>query len=313
MVLGSVRVRSKNTVLPRVCLRNSISLLSRVCLRTAGILALAVVVTPAFGATTTVLFPRSLHLVRRIDDSLAKAPVTLDEYCAGNRTITIHGSHVTVVDYDQQTVTEIDHAAGTYSITRFDEIAKAQQPRLRAKLTTSATGAAGAPAPHWKQTELGMKSSSAGRSVDSYELVAGSEREKKRIEIGVDRQISLTRGAAEVLVGAAYPSIHTEDHDAMLGAMASRKTLRIGANAAAGAASAADESYGLPSEQLVTYESEGVKQTMHSSILRVGAEAPPNDALLIDPGATRVESRLTKTAKELDQLDRLPNRSDSPR
>jgi hypothetical protein len=294
-------------------LRNSLSLLLRVCVHAAGVVAMAVLLAPAFGATTAVLFPRPLHLVRRIEDSLAKSPVTLDEYCAGNRTITIRGPRVTVVDYDQQTVTEIDHAGGTYSITRFDEIAKAQQRKPQARRTTSATGATGTAPSRWKQTELGMKSSSAGRSVDSYELVAGSERELRRIEIGVDRQISLTRGAAEVLVGAAYPSAHTEDHDAILGAMASRKTLRAGTNATAGAQSAPDESYGLPSEQLVTYESEGVKQTMHSSILRIGAEAPPNDSLLIDPGATRVESRLTRTAKELDQLDRLPNRSDSPR
>jgi hypothetical protein len=275
-------------------------------------MALMIVSSPAMAATD-VLFPRPLHLVRRIEDPLAKAPVTLDEYCAGNRTVTIRGPHVTIIDYDRQTVTEIDHAKGTYSITRFDEIARAQQGKAQAKRPLSASAGSQAASSRWKQTDLGMKSSSAGRSVDSYELVAGSDREQRRIELGVDRQVSLSRNAAEVLVGAAYPSSHTEDHDAMLGAMASRKRLNPGTNATSGAQAGEGDSYGLPAEQAVTYESDGAKLTFRTSILRVGAEAPPNDALLIDPGATRVESRLTRTPKELDQLDRLPTSTDFPR
>src|SRR5258708_1456139 len=158
--------------------------------------------SPAFAATD-ILFPRPLHLVRRIEDPLAKKPVTMDEYCSGNRTITIHGPHVTIIDYDQQSVTEIDHAGGTYSITRFDEIAKSRDRQVQATRQTT-NAATTLTASHCKQTELGMKSSSAGRSVDSYELVAGDEHELRRIEISVDRHIPLSRGAGAGPGGPAW-------------------------------------------------------------------------------------------------------------
>ena len=71
-----------------------------------------------------VLFPRPLHLVRKIDDPLAGAAITVDQYCAGNRIVTVRGQRVAIADYGKQELTEIDRAAGTYSVTSFDALAK---------------------------------------------------------------------------------------------------------------------------------------------------------------------------------------------
>src|SRR5436305_2028175 len=87
--------------------------------------ALSILVAPlAFGAT--LLFPKPLHLVRRIDDPISKTTATIDEYCVGNRVITVRGSKVGIADYDAQQLTEIDHAAQTWSVTPFADIAKSR-------------------------------------------------------------------------------------------------------------------------------------------------------------------------------------------
>jgi hypothetical protein len=91
----------------------------RLCLRGGwGRRAAAVLVvfsTPvAFAANA--LFPRPLHLVRRVDDPISNTTATIDEYCAGNRVVTIRGSKVAIADYDVQQLTEIDHAALTWSV-----------------------------------------------------------------------------------------------------------------------------------------------------------------------------------------------------
>src|SRR5258706_102436 len=105
---------------------------------------------PAVAATA--LFPQPLHLVKRIDDPFAKKAITVDEYCYGNRIVTVSGDRVKIVDYDEQQVTEIDHGDGTYSVTRFDDIARARPQAMAAK-------AAGNPGESSKVTPLGMKGS----------------------------------------------------------------------------------------------------------------------------------------------------------
>src|SRR5438874_8531547 len=73
-----------------------------------------------------VLFPKPIHFVRKVDDSISGKSVTFDQYCAGNRIVTVRGARVTIADYEKQELTEVDREAGTYSVTRFDEIAKAK-------------------------------------------------------------------------------------------------------------------------------------------------------------------------------------------
>lgn len=232
-----------------------------------------------------VLFPQPLHLVRRIDDPVSQTTVTLHEYAAGNQLITVNGSRVAIADYDKQQITEIDRAAGTYSITRFDEIATGSAPRR------GITGEAAKSKKKWTVTAL------SGRSRETFELKADDE---KKIEVGLDRNVSLSRAAVEVLIGAAFPNPRSEAHDAILDAASGRAGgTRIQSDAAG-------ERFALPREQSVTWEAAGEKVTMRSSVLDLTNDLPPADLLTIPPGAQRVESRTTRLLRELENLDRIP-------
>jgi hypothetical protein len=252
------------------------------------VLFLALTFTSALSAAE-VLFPQPLHLVRRIDDPVSQSSVTLHEYAAGNQLITVNGLRVAIADYDKQQITEIDRAAGTYSITRFDEIATSTanaQPATRRGISANAVK----PPKKWTVTSLG------GRSRETFELKADGE---KKIEVGIDRNVSLSRAALEVLIGAAFPNPRSEAHDAILDAASGR---RRGIQTDA----AVEERFGLPREQSVTWEAAGEKVTMRSAIVDVTNDLPPADLLTIPPGAQRVDSRTTRLLRELETLDQIP-------
>src|SRR5712692_9690162 len=217
----------------------------------AGFLTL-LFASSAFGAPA--LFPKPLHLVRRIDDRATKRAVSVDEYCAGNRIVTMRGARVTIADYGEQQLTEIDHEGGTYSVTRFEEIARAAADlRPSGHSGPSATSREAEPL---TVTPAGVKSSAIGRSVDAYEI--GSESVK--IEIGIDRSIALSHAAVEALLGGAYPNVRRPEHDAMLRAASGVAGGRVSAQSTAGA----DDAYGLPVEQTVTRSMDGTSRTFHS-------------------------------------------------
>jgi len=248
--------------------------------------ALAMIVSPlALGAST--LFLKPLHLVRRVDDPIAKTTATIDEYCLGNRVVTIHGSKVTIADYDAQQLTEIDHAAQTWSVTPFADIAKSRT-ELDARMNNGAV-------PHSaKVTALGRKTTGA----DAF-VVDDAHR---RLEIGFNRGVSLSRAAAEVLIGAAYPNTKGEETDAILDAAANRSNI-----AALSAGTPGEPSYGLLVERTLTIVSGASTLVAHNAVIRVGDEMPPAEAMLIDPGARRIESRLTRLARELREIETLPS------
>ena len=211
-----------------------------------------------------VLFPKPLHLTRRIEDPFSKTPLVVEEYCAGNRVITVRGERVVIADYDRQELTEIDRAAGTYSITRFDEIAKvtpAPARRAQALVTPRA---------------LGVSRAESGRAVERFEALA----ENLKIEFGVDRAIALKRPAIEVLLGASYPYHPAPQHEAVLSVD------------------------GLPLEQTMTHAFEGREIVVRNVITRVAEETAPPELASIPPGARRVESRFTATTRTAGELDR---------
>jgi hypothetical protein len=241
---------------------------------------------PAAGAG--VLFPKPLHIVRRLEDPIAKRTTTVDEYCSGNRVVSINGRKVVITDYDKQQITEIDHDRGTYSVTPFEEVAKAQ-PHAAKKQGS------------WKTTPLGMKTSAAGRSIDAFTFEVNGDSEHRRVEVGVDRQIALSREAVEVLIGAAYPSQPSEEHEQLVTAAKGRAG-RMTANSQ----TSSPAEYGLPSETTLSYDADNTHLTYRNSVVRIGDEAPPPELLLIAPGSTRVESRLTRAAREMRELDFPP-------
>lgn len=244
------------------------------------------------GASSTLaaasLFPRPLHLVRKVQDPFAKSARVVDEYCYGNTIVVVAGQRVTITDYAAQQVTEIDHAHDTYSVTRFDEIAKAAASPKRGGFK-AAPASAGKVTGAWRTTPLGMRNSASGRSVDSFEINDGAT----KIEVGFDRSYGLSRDAVEALVGASYPNVRREEHGEML---------RVAARANA----AADAAYGLPSEKSITYKTEGGPITVRDSIVRVDGDLPPRDALLIEPGAKRVDAHVIRLERELHDADTIP-------
>lgn len=203
------------------------------------------------------LFPAPLHIVRRIDDPLAATTATIHQYCYGSRIITINGPRVAIADFEAQTLTEIDHARFTYSVSSFDDIAKSQLPKI---------------APNESKTAR---------------------------QIAIDHSVNVSRDALEALIGAAYPNTRTAGHDEIIRAAGNGSPRRIVAQST----TPTEQTYGIPSDETVTYEN-GL--TTRNAVVLVNDDLPPASAILIDPGATRVESRLTRLRRELEQLDTLP-------
>ncbi|HXG59334.1 MAG TPA: hypothetical protein VNL91_09960 [Thermoanaerobaculia bacterium] len=233
------------------------------------------------------LFPRPLRLSRSIDDPLAKKAIAIEQYCSGNTIVTVSGARVVLADFAKQTLMEIDREAMTYSITPFEKIAAAQ---MRSPRRPPRGGAMPFDA-RWRRERLVSRTSADGRRLEVAAFVRETGGEAQRHEIAVDRQIALSRAALEALIGAAHPNSATDEHDVIMHAARSD-----GANDAAA----------LPVEQTSTYTIEGTSITVRNVVTSVRFEEPPQDLLLVPPGARLVESHLIRTARELEELDRIP-------
>ena len=221
---------------------------------TKAVAAIAwLVVSSSLGAGT--LFPTPLHLVRRIDDPISKTSTIVEEFCLGDRIVSIsaNGSHVAICDYGTQLLTEIDHLSATYSVTRFDDVARAR--------------------PH----------------ID--------HQPKAAVTVKVNRAVALTRDAVEAIVGAAYPNQRDPSHEKILAAAAPVTSGRIAAQSIEATA------YGLPTDTSIEFD-EGM--VYRNVVIRLDHDLPPAQLMLVDTGATRVESRLTRMTREMQQLDKPP-------
>lgn len=245
-------------------------------------------------APSRVLFPSTLHLTRQVQDPISGKTVTIDEYCAGNRVVSVSGDKTVIADYEKQEVTEIDRRNGTYSVSRFDEMATI------AESTTETKRGAGSEAPkrdRWKATPRGVRGA-AGRSVEAFEFSEEGEARRK-VEVDIDRSIALSQEAVEVLIGAAYPNPRREEHEPLLRAAGVRDPSRITTNSDL----PKDTPYGLPVTQAFTYSDTGTEITFRTTITRIGAEGAPAELLIIPPSATRVESAAAAVRRQLRELD----------
>ena len=257
---------------------------SLVC-RVGGRVLLSLAIASPLAAADGPLFPQPLHLVRRVEDPIANRTSEVEEFCSGNEIITIDGGFKTVVvSYDRQEVLEIDRAASTYSVARFDEIAAANaltRPRAQ-KSTTRAT-----------TTALGVRTSIAGRSADAFSIVA----DDVTIDLRVDRMISVSRKAFDALTGANDPNENDPRHDAI-----ARAAMRPSISSAA-----AEASYGIPLELSITFDAgRGTHLTIRNAIVRIDSESPPAELLAIPAGAKLVPSRAEKLRKTIDELKDPP-------
>ena len=272
-----------------VTILNTTKTARAVCAATAFVLSSL----SAFAATP-LLFPQPLHITRAVEDPSGKTSV-VDEYCRGNVVVSISGDRTVIADYEKQTLTEIDRAAGTYSVTPFTQLAKIAPPAPAIK------------ADAYEYRAAGPRSSRAG--ADYYEAAAKSERTPiRKVETGVDRSVKLSRDAAEVLAGAAYPRARSEESELALRATAPDvSSRRAQSNAVAAAAAAQAQSYGLAVDQTVTYSMDGRTVVIRNKVTHVGHEEPMPELLAIPAGAHLVESPAIQALKALEEADRLPS------
>jgi hypothetical protein len=240
----------------------------------------------AVRAAERVLFPEPLHITRELSDPVSQKTTVIDEYCQGNRVVSVSGRRTAIADYGKGEITEIDFAAGTYSITKFEQIARADEKH----------------APREDRSEWRVESKGgvvvASRPAEVSEARAGDADGSPRvIRVTGDRQKTLSRGAVEALMGIGYPNRHDSSADVVLGALRSRER-GISSNAVGAA-----EQYRLPLEHVVRFEVGGETMETRNVVVRLGDELPPMDVLTIPPGAKLVESKAVAAQRLLEELD----------
>ncbi len=232
-------------------------------------MSLAIVL--ALGASGEVLFPTPIHLTRQVHDSIGGKTVTVEQYCYGDRVVSVRGGQTSIADYGKGELTEIDRQENTYSITRFEDVAKAF--RSGAPLAADSAKAA---SPEWKFAGSGLEA----------ELDDGTT--KRRTRVAVDRKVSLSKDALDVLIGAAYPNNRKPEDEVVLQM----------AKAAKG-----ESAYALPVEQQTTFTIGDAHAEIREVVLRVGDEIASPDLIAIPPDAKLVESSLLRRMRVMEELE----------
>jgi hypothetical protein len=238
-----------------------------------------------------VLFPAPIHLTRQLQDSIGGLVVTVEQYCYGNRVVTVNGPVTSIADYGKGELTEINREDGTYSITRFDDVAKAMHagaPAVEAKAAARA---------EWKIKGSGLNQLRTTRASDAIEAELDEGNVKRQTRVAVDRTISLSKDALDVLIGAAYPNSRKAEDTVVIEAAKLRGT--VSANAPPANANA----YALPVEQHTTFLIDGERAETRDVVTRVGQEQAPTDLLAVPPDARLVESRLLQRMHALELIE----------
>jgi hypothetical protein len=247
---------------------------------------------PSFAFAAGALFPEPLHLTREISDPISGTTTIVDEYCHGNRTVSISGNRTSIVEHEKGTVTVIDFAAGTWSSATFEELARVRSAGARVKSASAARSV-------W-QMEPRNQRTVASRNADTFEARRTDEGGTQIIRIAADRQIALSRAAVEALLGVGHPNPSDPSSEVIVGAL--RSTERRSVSNAIAVTS--DRAYRLPLEHVVRFETGGEIVETRNVVTRVGNELPPPDRLAIPKGATRVEMPAIAAHRLLEELDR---------
>ena len=251
----------------------------------------------AASARAAVLFPEPLHLTRTVENPFTQKTVVIDEYCIGNRVISITEDRTVIADYEKGELTEIDRAASTYSVTKFEDLARTMTnaPAPRRAASDSKPAFTVKPAP------------SRRANTDFVEAQANDERELQKMEVGVDRSVRLSRDAAQVLTGGAYPNPAREETNVVLDAAAPlARSMRAQANGTRATTVSASDSYGLPVEQVTTYRIGTKQYVSRMRITRVEHDMPPDTALVIPNGAKQVTAPAVERKQLLEEIETLP-------
>lgn len=248
------------------------------------------VVTPVLGASA--IFPAPIHITREVHDPISGKTVVLNEYGYGNRLVSVRGNVTAIADYEKGELTEIDRSAGTYSVTRFEIIARAAKLQGGGEMTSTT------PSKSADLTALASKPTKSGRPADFFR----SKSEAHSVEVAVDRSVRLSKEALEVLLGTAYPGTANEQHEVVIAAA------RGGRRAIATNSEQQETLYALPIEQLFEFTFDDERVEFRSSVLRVADEPPPADVIAIPPGARLIVSRTAAVVRELELIDSPPLR-----
>ncbi|HET7434135.1 MAG TPA: hypothetical protein VFN10_05415 [Thermoanaerobaculia bacterium] len=265
----------------------------------SAVLLLFALSATAFGADVShekVLFPATLHITRELTNPISGTKSTIDEYCLGNRVVSVSGSRTAIADYDKHSIMRIDFAAGTYSIASFEEVAK-MHAAMRAPGTAMQSVAAAAKSDEWKAEARG-NSVIASRPGETVELQRRGVQSSQSIRITADREMKLSRDAVEALTGLAYPNPRDEAADAILGALRANPASRIATNSAP-----SENEYRLPLEHVVRFEVDGESIESRNVVVRIGQELVPADAITLPPGVKLVDSDAVTAQRVLQELD----------
>ncbi|HET8772700.1 MAG TPA: hypothetical protein VFP80_02870 [Thermoanaerobaculia bacterium] len=235
-----------------------------------------VVVFAAGTAVGDVLFPLPIHLTRQVHDSIGGTTATVEQFCYGNRVVSVNGTRTSIADYDKNELTEIDREDGTYSVTRFDDVAKALAYGVPKGEATQA---------QWKVKSGGLEQLRTNRANAAFEAELDEGTTKRRTRIAVDRTVSLSKDALDVLIGAAYPNSRKAEDAVVLQAAKGQKD------------------YALPVEQHTTITLGEDRAEMSDVVIRVGSELVPPDLIAVPPDAKLVESRVLQRMHALQQLE----------
>lgn len=267
---------------------------SRSLLGRVGWVAAFLFIAVGAQAAQTVLFPSPLHITREVTDPITGSKAVIDEYCHGNRVVAVSGRRTSIVEYDKSRITVIDFGAGTYSHTKFEQIAQLLEKTAPAAAVTAASREA------WKVEKRGGRVV-ASRPGELVEIEKKDAQEHQVIRMTVDRQLKLSRAAVEALTGLGYPNPRAASADAVLGALRSNEQRAVGKSGGA----VAEDEYHLPLEYASVVDIGGETLETRNVVVRVGNELAPPDLLAIPPGATLVESDAVAARRMLDDLDRV--------
>jgi len=258
----------------------------------SSVIALSVAgVAPAAGE---ILFPAPLHITRELTDPISGSKSVIDEYCHGNRVVSVNGRRTAIAEYDKGVLTTIDFDAGTYSVTKFEDLARVYEKNVGASMKASAD--------EWRVETLGGRVV-ASRPGEEIEAERKDAHGRQLVRITADRQLTVSRAALEVLMGTAWPRRSDASSDVLVGALHSKERRAVATGAAA---SAAQNEYHLPLEHVTRFEIEGETVETRNVVLRIGSELPPPDVLAVPPGARLVESEAIVARRMLEELDGAP-------
>jgi hypothetical protein len=274
--------------------------MGRGCAAAAIFFAGNLVVAASSMAADRPLFPAPLHITRELTNPVSGTKSVVDEYCHGNRVVAVSGRRTSIADYAKGEVLSIDFEAGTYSVTKFEAIAK-----LHARTATVSTNAASArSASAWKSERRGnaMVALRAGEGIELERTGEGSRNgERQQIRLVADQQLSLGRAAIEALLGTGYPNRRDDSADAILSALRTSRGATAATNSSS--AAAAEGEYHLPLQYNVRVDVGGETVEVRNVVLRIGNELAPPDVLAVPPGATLVDSDVVTAQRMLEELD----------